>query len=388
VEEGVMIEQDIAGQQDIRDLAVTLLRQGERCAVAGLIDQAEAVLNQVWMMTVVGAPDLANDTAWELACLLAQRGAYIEAAVWFQRVDALPSRAINLWPAARQTMVQMCRALAGEHFRPVEIPRSSRQVAEPLCDPSPELPALNVINLGRLQIIRAGTMLPTCKAHKAVSLFRYLLAQRHRAAHKEALMELFWLDAHPRDARNSLHGAISALRHHLDPASGSYVLFEDDRYAINPEAPIEDDSATFQGLSDEGEQYWQARDLAQAQRAYTQALACYQGDYYLDSCDLTWAGVVQEHLLCLYLSALDHLGQIFISQHRFEQAAECYRQLLERDSYREDAHRQLMRCYSQLGRRCEALRQYERYVAILANDLHLEPMQETRELYQVISDIF
>ncbi len=58
--------------------------------------------------------------------------------------------------------------------------------------------------------------------------------------------------------------------------------------------------------------------------------------------------------------------------------------VLERDGYREDAYCQLIRCYWQLGRRSEALRQYERCVTILRRDLGLEPMPEIQELYRAI----
>ena len=44
----------------------------------------------------------------------------------------------------------------------------------------------------------------------------------------------------------------------------------------------------------------------------------------------------------------------------------------------------LMRCYWQLGRRTEALRQYTRCATILANDLGLQPMLELQELNRAI----
>jgi LuxR family maltose regulon positive regulatory protein len=46
-----------------------------------------------------------------------------------------------------------------------------------------------------------------------------------------------------------------------------------------------------------------------------------------------------------------------------------------------------MRCYSELGRRSEALQQYKRCATILANDLGLEPMEETQALYRAICGI-
>jgi LuxR family transcriptional regulator, maltose regulon positive regulatory protein len=229
-------------------------------------------------------------------------------------------------------------------------------------------------------------VLPICTAHKAIALFRYLLSRRHQAAHKEELLELLWPDASQRAATHSLHVAVSALRRYLDPPTGSYLLFEDGHYSIHPAAPVEDDVRHFEQCCEDAERYRRANEFIRAQQCYREAIGCYEGDYYVGEQDFTWAIAEQERLLTRYLTALDHLGQILIVRKHFEPAIECYRRLLERDGYREDAYCQLMRCYWQLGRRSEALRQYERCATILAKDLGLEPMEETRTLYQAISE--
>jgi DNA-binding SARP family transcriptional activator len=161
-------------------------------------------------------------------------------------------------------------------------------------------------------------------------------------------------------------------------------VFAAGRYALSPGAPLEDDSLAFSQLNDEAEHFWRRGNLAEAQGAYARAIACYGGDYYVDDHDLAWALDVRERLLIRYLLALDRLGQIWMEQRRFDAAAECYQRLLERDGYREDAYCQLIRCYLQLGRRGDALRQYQRCASILASDLGLEPMSEMQELYQDI----
>jgi DNA-binding SARP family transcriptional activator len=373
-------------QEDIQELAIVLLEQAERCALTGLLQYAETNLNHVWTISVEQAPDLANAAAWELAWLSVRRGAYTEASSWFCRIGAPLLRKSQLWPAARQAMVQICRRLANELAEPAVTPQPSHLRSLSAYDlPTFDLPLLDVMNLGRFRIVRAGIELSACPAHKAIALFRYLLTRSHRTAHKEELMELLWPDTHAREATNSLHVAVSMLRRYLDPPTGSYLLFEDDRYTINPHAPVADDYATFQQLSDAGEQCWRADDICGAQRAYARAIACYQGDYYVNPRDLSWAIRVQEQLLSRYLTVLDHLGRIYIAQGHLEQAVECYVRLLERDSYREDAHAQLIRCYLRLDRRADALRQYERCTTVLANDLGLEPMPEIQALYRDIA---
>jgi DNA-binding SARP family transcriptional activator len=375
--------------EDIRKRAIELLQQGERYALAGLMQQAEATLAQVWTIAEVQAPELANAAAWEMAWLLMRRWAFSDASEWVSRITAPPPRESQLWPAAQETLVQICYLLADKRLQRAATSHLPPRVRPPSAHdlPSPKLPLLKVMNLGHFQLIRNGIVLPVCTTHKAISLFRYLLTRYHNVAHKEELMELLWPNARPREAMNSLHVAVSTLRRHIDPPTDSYLVFEGGRYSVNPDAPIENDCTAFQRLCDEGERSWEAGDLARAQQAYIDAIDCYQGDYYVDNREAPWAVAEQERLLLYYLAALDRLGHIFIGQRHFLPAIECYQRLLERDGYREDAHSQLMRCYSELGRRSEALQQYKRCATILANDLGLEPMEETQALYRAICGI-
>lgn len=365
---------------EVLSLAAGLLHQGEQCAQIGLPQQAIEILGNVWTISVECAPELANSAAWEIGWLAARRGRYAEAAAWFERVARPPDNA-PLWPIMRETLLEMCRLLDQQPVCSSLVPPSAP--SSTIVTPS-ALPPLVVTSLGCFHVTRAGAVLPTCKARKSIAIFRYLLLQHHRAAHKDELIDLFWPDSQPREATHSLHVAISGLRRYLDPAEGSYVLLDAGHYQLNPDAPIDDDCTRFGQLIETAEQYWRAGNAACARQAYADAIACYQGDYYLDDRDLLWAVAELERLLTRYLLALDRLGRILIMQRQPETAVECFQRLLERDSYREDAHCQLMLCYQQLGRRGEALRQYQVCAAILAQDLGLEPMPETQALYQRI----
>jgi DNA-binding SARP family transcriptional activator len=359
-------------------MATELLQQSERCAIIGLVAQAEILLTQVWTMAEVCDPELANSAAWEIGWLHVQRGDYKTAIEWFPRVLAPPSRPSSLWPAARQALVQLCLSQAA-HSGALSPPSPAQQPAPPA------LPPLKVTNLGCFQIVRSHETLPACTSRKAITLWRYLLTRHRRAASAQELMELLWPEAQPAQARHSLHVAVSAVRRYLDPPAGSYLLYENGLYTINPAAQIYDDCHQFQTIAAEADRYWRTGDLPRAQTMYVEALAYYHDDYSLDICDDLWALAFRERLLASFLLMLDRLGQIYFVQRRFDLAAECYQRLLERDNYREDAHCQLMRCYLELGRRGAALRQYEICAGALASDLGLEPMQETQALYRLIS---
>lgn len=350
-----------------RELALQLFTQGLRCQSQGFDEQAEAVLSQAWSIAGAHDADLASEIAWELACLLLRRGAFAEAAEWMRRVSAPPARPSPLWPANRQALAELLGRV------------------EPSGEPR-GLPSLSVQSLGQFRIRRRGVALPPCRMRKAIGLFRYLLTVKHRAVHKEELMELFWPAAQPREARHSLHVAVGALRAYLDePEQGpetSCLRFIGGQYALSDDPPIEEDSSAFEQQVAEGERLHAIGASAAARRTLGAAVQSYQGDYVLDGQDAAWAYAERDRLAARYLGALELLGQLCDAAGDAAATVDYYQLLLARDSYREDVVCALIRCYWRLGRRASAFQQYELCVATLERDLGLKPMPETRQLYE------
>src|SRR2546426_5960671 len=83
----------------------------------------------------------------------------------------------------------------------------------------------------------------------------------------------------------------------------------------------------------------------------------------------------------LYLVALARLMQHHSAAGELDDALACGRRVLELDPLREDVHRDLMRLYVKSGRRALAIQQYETCQAILARELDITPMVETRALH-------
>jgi LuxR family transcriptional regulator, maltose regulon positive regulatory protein len=256
-------------------------------------------------------------------------------------------------------------------------PAATRQAAASL--------PLAVGNLGRFQITRGGLPLPACAARKSIAVFRYLLTRTGRAAHKAELAEAMWSGSTPKDAAHSVHVAVSTLRRYLDAVPGrSYLIFTAGSYRINPTVEVTDDADTFQQNVTRADRFWKDEDISAAEHAYVQAIDSYGGDYFVADLDFPWATSERERHLHRYLTSLYRLGRLLLKQRRYEAAAECLARVLERDSYREDVHFQLMLCYSQLGRRWQAVQQYLRCRDLLRADLGLAPAPRLQELYEAI----
>ena len=354
-----------------------LLIEGEQHLQAGALQQAERLLLQAWERAEHETAECRSRIAWQLVWLKLLMGEPSDAAAWMQRVHQLPAIPASTWQVQRVTFVDLCvrsgLGYAGEAPQALALPAHATA-----------LQSLTVRSLGSWALIRGGQQLLPCRSRKATALFRYLLTRPERSAPREELMELLWPATAPGRAAHSLHVTVSALRHYLDDRSASYLTYASGVYAINPAAVIDHDCDAFVQISDDAERLCQGGQTLGAQQAYIKALAYYHGDYVLHDCDLIWAITERERLLTRYLYALEQLGKIWMHANCPESAIECFQRLLQRDEYREDIHCLIIRCYMQLGRRSDALRQYRICAQVLTDDLGLEPMLETQSLYQQV----
>jgi DNA-binding SARP family transcriptional activator len=250
---------------------------------------------------------------------------------------------------------------------------------------SSQPPPLAVESFGHFRLTRGGFVLTPCPAQKSIAVFRFLLTRPGRAAHKEELADAVWSGATVKDAMHSLHVAVSTLRSHLNLSLEQYVLFEAGRYVVSPDAQLLDETTEFLTAIDWANDLYRAGNEVEAESAYEQALTRYRGDFCIENLDYDWALEERERLLAKYLTALYRVGRIRLHQRRYEDAIEVLLPLSARECYREDVHYQLMLCYLHLGRRSDAVRQFERCKRHLANDLSLTPAPKLQSLYQLIT---
>jgi DNA-binding SARP family transcriptional activator len=346
-----------------------LFEHANRAARAGRYIEAKRLLTQVW----AGAADndeLAGAAAWTIGWVLVQEHAFAQAVKWFARANLGTGSVAHTWPFVQQAL--------SNHFMTVEQPKDPPSI-------DPTLPKLRITSLGSFQVVRGGEALPTCHARKAIAVLRYLLTQPHFSAHKDQIAEQFWPNSGAQEAAHSLHVAIAALRRYLDPPHASYLLFAAGCYTIVPDAGLSCDAILFQQQIEAANVFWHADERTAAALALAGAITIYTGDYIVMDRDGAWALSERERLLVQYLTALDRLGRIHLHAGRYADAAECFRLLLERDSYREDACANLMHCYHGLGRRHDALHAFEQCSSLLRTDLGLEPSEPLTAVWHEVS---
>ena len=210
--------------------------------------------------------------------------------------------------------------------------------------------------------------------HKYRALLAYLALPPGRAHPRDKLVALLWEDLSRTQGRTRLRQAILALRSALGRSASATLLVEADTIALRSEA-VTVDAVELQRLACAG-------DIASLGRV----AGLYGGDLLAglpvrDTAFEEWLTTERARLAELATQALTRLLALQRDAGALEAAVQVAHRLLALDSLHEPAHRALIDLYHRLGRRSDALRQYQACLDVLARELGAEPGPETRRLY-------
>lgn len=268
---------------------------------------------------------------------------------------------------------------------PVPTDSSAQQVDE-VGVPHP--PKLDIYCLGRFRVYQDDQNVDEWQSTKGLAVFKYLLSHREYPVAKEVLMELFWPESAPDSARNNLNVAIYGLRRALREGRPdfSHILYREDYYLLNPELRIWVDAEEFIYHVSVGQRLEQSAEIEKAMSEYRVAEALYQGEFLEDDRYEDWVMPQRQKLQEDYLNLLVRLGDYSFAQMEYDTCIVLFSKILAIDSCREDAHRNLMRCFYHQGHIHLAIRQYHTCVESLRDELDVGPSQETWLLYRQIHE--
>jgi predicted ATPase/DNA-binding SARP family transcriptional activator/DNA-binding CsgD family transcriptional regulator len=223
------------------------------------------------------------------------------------------------------------------------------------------------------------------RLRRARSLLKLLTLAPGHHLHREQVMETLWPDLGMRRASNNLHYALHTVRRALEPsamasrsaASSGYLFLRDEQLILCPDSPLWVDVEAF-------EQAASAARHAMEPQAFRAAIDLYSGELLPQDRYETWAEERRAQLRGLYISLLLEVSGIYEDRKEYEEAIEALGRVLAEDTMYEEAHVGLMRVYAVLGRRREALGQYERLRDALHRELGSEPEAATVRLHEEI----
>jgi DNA-binding SARP family transcriptional activator len=224
-------------------------------------------------------------------------------------------------------------------------------------------------------------------APKHQELLCYLLVHRERPHPRETLASLLWGNNSTERSKKYLRQALWQIQHALESRlgapGGGVLVVENEWVQFNAAADLWLDVAAFErafalAQGDAG------RDLgAPTVTALRAAVQMYRGDL-LEGWYQDWCLFERERLQNIYFHMLDKLMGHCEATRDYEQGQVYGSLILRHDPARERTHRQLMQFHYGAGDRTAALRQYDRCVAALDEELGVKPDRRTATLYQQI----
>src|SRR5438067_1136562 len=259
---------------------------------------------------------------------------------------------------------------------------------------------LEIATLGRFEVRRNHDLLTggNWSRRKVVDLFKLLLAAEQHRLHREQIQEILWPTSSIEQAANSFGKTLYLLRRALEPdlvagkgGSSTYVLLDHDTLMLTPER-MEIDADLFEASAKQLQARMRSRS-SKGQDSQTDAhlldefdavLALYKGDYLPEDLYEDWAQRRRDRLRRIHSWLLENAAELALADAQSQRACEYLQALLERNSADEQTHRQLMFVYARMGRRSDALNQYQLLRQALREELDAKPLPETTELFRKI----
>lgn len=212
-------------------------------------------------------------------------------------------------------------------------------------------------------------------------LFQYLLVHAGTESRREYLAELFWGRSSPARQRSALNSAIFRIRRHLAGVDGVELVCSGPVVVLRiaPSVPV--DARDFTRIV-HSVSFEEPMSQALADELHETLDAC--SAPFMDGVSSDWVLAERERLFNLQIRGLTILMHWLGQEGRYEDALEVGRSLLAADPARESAQCEVMWLYVLNGQRAQALRQYQEFSAWLEDELDIEPMPETRALYEYI----
>jgi len=205
------------------------------------------------------------------------------------------------------------------------------------------------------------------------SLFAYLVLHREQNLDRRRLAFQFWPRSSEQVARRNLRQYLHRIRRALEPVdpSGSTILNEGNLVRFNAPADWTLDVAAFE------------RAASPPDENLPLAIQLYTGDLLADIYD-DWVEPERERLARLYRECLLRLSSQQEAAGQYPEAIATAERYLAAEPYLETAHTRLMRLHYAAGNRGRVAQQYQQLVAILAEELGVEPLPETTAVYEAM----
>jgi TolB-like protein len=208
---------------------------------------------------------------------------------------------------------------------------------------------------------------------KIQGLLGYLAVESARPHSREQLAALLWSETGDERARHNLRQALSKIRRSYGPlisSTGEALALDLEKCSV--------DAREFDRLARSED----VGDLARCMELYRDDLL--DGLVLREALYDEWLLGAQHQFRRTACDAIERLASKLPALDRAEEAVDVLNRRIAMDPACEPAHRHLMELFERIGRRSDALRQYQFLSEALDRELSTEPSAETRAIYERI----
>lgn len=235
---------------------------------------------------------------------------------------------------------------------------------------------LRIAVLGKLQIHLNGEPVTDFASMKAQALLAYLAMHDHPIS-RAGLAGLLWGEMPEESARANLRLVLNKLK-----PFAAFLTISRGEIGLDRAAGVWVDADGFSRAAEQAETV----DLTHLQ----DHLRLYRGDFLYDFAvrdapDFElWLVEMRERFRMAALRGFLVAARRAGEAGAYREGVQAARQVVALDPYNEDAHRLLMLMLVQTGQRAAALQQYEICLAVISEELGIQPAPETVQLYERI----
>ena len=218
---------------------------------------------------------------------------------------------------------------------------------------------------------------------RALRILCFIASRQNHRATKDAIIETYWPDTRPEDIDKNFWPTISYIRRALNSnqeVKKNFIRYRESAYHLNPEFNYLLDIEEFERLISSAQSQLRDGDFDGYIAAARQAVELYRGEFLEEIYD-TWVEEPRAYYQTMYLTTLKDLADHYHRSQHYEQSIAYYKNILSRDPYREDVHRQLMDSQMRIGNRVAVREQYENLRTLLREELGVDPLPETVATY-------
>lgn len=239
--------------------------------------------------------------------------------------------------------------------------------------------------LGGFEVWAGDQQVGSFESQKVRALLAYLACNRRRSFSRDHLAGLLWPEREPETARHALRQAVYNLRSKLGDDGSSLIRTTHLEIGVDGATDFWLDVEAFEESLRAGS----TGEVADPHHLST-AVQLYRGEllagFFVKECPEfeDWLVTEQTRLREAAVEGLRKLVENYRRRGEYRYGVHYARRLVAIEPLSEDAHRELMRLFALSGQRNRALSHYEELLNLLQEELGVDPLPETKDLYESI----